>query len=200
MRTLTLLLTAAGLALFLGARPAAATPIALGNLSFNVTIPSGLTPGEATFTIQNLTGAWEVAPSYPAATEVDFTNSSLVIQFSNSGQTINLGTITPGVLDDTVNAALGVSLANPVISATFTATLQGLPFQLDSSLGGAMLTASANLTGTLSDSAGSLQDGDNVDLVVDAQPVSTVPEPLPLLLLASGLVLFAGLRRAGWAR
>ncbi|MGH9475791.1 MAG: PEP-CTERM sorting domain-containing protein [Terriglobales bacterium] len=180
----------------LAAVAASAGPIALGNLSFSVVIPSGATPGVASFTIMNLTGpAWEMPTGYPVSNEIDFTNAELVVQLSTGSQIVNLGTITPGIVDDTVNSDLDFSLASPPLSATFTADLQGLPLVLDSSVGGGSVNVDSFLSTTLTDSGGSIQDGDNADLTVTPEAPGAVPEPAPILLLASGLLLLAGWRR-----
>ena len=172
---------------------AQAAPIALGFISWDVTIPGSF----GQFDITNMTGPNECPPGFPVDTEVQFTSLSLVVQFSD-GSTTTFGpsyfTLNPDgeSLDGSPVAIGGVSPQPTEASLSGDLT----PTTIDVSGTPTMVDASFDTATILPSSPPNLADGDFA--VINAEPaaVSATPEPdmILTLILGSSMVLILARR------
>ena len=172
---------------------AQAAPIALGFISWDVTIPGSF----GQFDITNMTGPNESPPGFPVDTEVQFTSLSLVVQFSD-GSTTTFGpsyfTLNPDgeSLDGSPVAIGGVSPQPTEASLSGDLT----PTTIDVSGTPTMVDASFDTATILPSSPPNLADGDFA--VINAEPaaVSATPEPdmILTLILGSSMVLILARR------
>jgi hypothetical protein len=162
---------------------AQAAPIALGFISWDVTIPGSF----GQFDITNMTGPNESPPGFPVDTEVQFTSSSLVVHFSD-GSTTTFGpsyfTLNPDgeSLDGSPIAIGGVSPQPTEASLSGDMT----PTTIDVSGTPTTVDASFDMATILPSSPPNLADGDFA--VINAEPaaVSATPEPDMILTLILG--------------
>ena len=183
------------LVVFLFSQWAAASPIAIGYMSFDVT--SGTT---AQFDIANLTGTNALAPDFPVATPLAFNSLNLLVTFSDGS------THTFGLSDFTLSAD-GMSLDGPTVAIGGTAlpvaaTLSGLvgPTSIDPGTGTLMDIDAAFMPATIGDIHGpALDDGALAILYVHEPGTTTVPEPSSAWLVLIGAAAFGLRRRGRWA-
>jgi hypothetical protein len=183
----------------LAATAAQAESIDLGYMSFDVT-----GSGTAQLDIVNLTGPNSVAlgdPNFPVTTAVSFDVTSLSLDFSDGskqtfgssyfttsadglsldGSPVSIGGLSPGVLDATIKGTFGTTA-------------------LSLNAGGSA-TITPSFTATITDSAGTLSDGDlaliTATTTTSGGGTTSVPEPdgLCLMLTGVGLLLVGALRR-----
>ncbi|WP_322399936.1 PEP-CTERM sorting domain-containing protein [Massilia luteola] len=169
---------------------AAAGPIAIGYMSFDVT--SGTT---AQFDIANLTGPNALAPDFPVATPLTFSALNLLVTFSD-------GTNHTFGLSDFTLSVDGMSLDGPTVAIGGTtlpvaATLSGLvgPTSIDPGTGTMMDIDAAFSPVMFGDIHGpALDDGALGVIYVHEPGTVTVPEPSSAWLIVIGAAAF-GLRR-----
>jgi hypothetical protein len=171
---------------------ARADPIAIGLLSFDVFIPSSITPpitGINAFDVFNFTGPTfgGLLGSPYASDPLTFENASLTVTPANGpSQVFSLGDIGPGeLLDKNGNPPVEFPAAANFTSATFTATLSPADFRVSD---GTTFDAFASVSATLTPSSGSfLQAG--VDVVVINAQASQTAEPSTLALAGTALTV-----------
>lgn len=182
-------------AVLLFSQLAAASPIAIGYMSFDVT--SGTT---AQFDVANLTGTNALAPDFPVLTPLAFTSLNLLVTFSDGS------THAFGLADFTLSAD-GMSLDGPTVAIGGTtlpvaATLSGLvnPASIDPGTGTMMDIDAAFTPVTLGDANGpALDDGTLGILYVHEPRTGSVPEPSSAWLVLIGAAAFGLRRRGRWA-
>lgn len=187
------------------APPARAATISLGSLSFDQFIAADpvdpTSVGSNAFNIFNSTGDFALPPdpSTPPnpIDSVELLNATLSLTDQDGTQTISIGTIGPGLLNDGFGSPLfSLQFADTVqfTSAVFSATLGALNFLLAD--GSTFTAADAVVSFTLAASGGSLVanplGGDlltaiNFELNGDITPPTSVPEPRTVVLLVLGL-------------
>ncbi len=151
------------------------------------------------FTLANLTGdpgdsGFSLPPDFPVFTAATFQNASLTLfdDLGNALTPISLGSVAPGFFDPT--GILEFPDTALFSRAEFSATLSATSLLLfDATTAGPF---SPNITVTLLPTTGQFL-APGIDLVlIDAQPISDVPEPGTLLL--SGLGLLSIVARSRW--
>lgn len=174
---------------------AAASPVAIGYMSFDVT--SGTT---AQFDIANLTGPNALAPDFPVATPLAFTSLNLLVTFSDGSSHAF------GLADFTLSID-GMSLDGPTVAIGGTtlpvaATLSGLvnPTSIDPGTGTMMDIDAAFTPVTLGDVNGPALDDGTLGILYVHEPRSvSVPEPSSAWLVLIGAAAFGLRRRGRWA-
>lgn len=162
-----------------------ASPIPLGFISYDVTIPGSF----AQFDITNETGVnstFPPDPTFPVDTAVSFSNLSLTVEFSDGSTSVfgssyftptGAGSFNGGAI------AIGGSLPDPIM-ATLTGHLSptlldvaGTPTSVSSTFDAAVIVDSP------------LQDGDLAIINAERAAAATVPEPSTLTLLLGGCIM-----------
>jgi len=172
---------------------AQATPIPLGFISWDVTVPGSF----GQFDIGNETGPNSSPPTWPVTTEVQFSSLSLVVHFSDCSTTTfgpSYFTLNPDgeSLDGSPIAIGGVSPqpTEAVLTGGLTPTsviVNGTPMMLDPSFDTATILPSG---------PPNLSDGDLA--IINAEPSSVTPTPEPnmsLSFLMGGLMVLILARR-----
>jgi hypothetical protein len=164
----------------------AASMIPAALVNFDLT---GL-PGTATIDISNQTGPNSTPapdPTFPVTTSVSLTNLSLTLFFSG-GSTQTFGssyfTLAPDGLSLDGNA---VSISTPVTKITLTGNFSPTGWALND---GISVTVGSSFSASITNSSGTLIDGDFAVISGSTGITPTVPEPSTWLLLVAG---FAGL-------
>lgn len=182
---------------------AQATPIPLGDIQWDVTIPGSF----GQFDIVNETGPNSSPPTFPVTTEVQFNSLSLVVHFSD-GSTTTFGpsyfTLNPDgeSLDGSPIAIGGVSPqpTEAILTgdlAPTTITVNGIPTTVNSSFDNG---AGGSVTITPS-SPPNLADGDFAIINAESgvSPPPTTPEPdMTLTFLVGSFMILILARRPRW--
>ena len=160
----------------------------VGYISFDLTFPANV--GE--FDIVNATGPNSTPspdPTFPITNSVSLSNLTLVVNFQ-TGPAITYGPASGYFTLDSdglsFDGAPNFNIAlDPITSAVLTGTYNTTVLTLND---GSMITVKPSFSVTITDPAGSLQDG---DFGVLTASTTTTPEPAVWLLLSSALaVLF----------
>ena len=177
------------------AAPAAAAPVSLGFLQYDVFIPDDPDVlGTVTFTIGNLTSFG--FSGYPVLDELLFQNARLELTVDGAAlETLDLGTLGVG---EFVLSPPEFPVVTAFTSVRLLASLSATEFLVDDGLGGStsFSASSDQIVATLFFGGEPLVPGDVVDIQVMPAAVS-VAEPSSLLLFGIGaaLAMRAGHRR-----
>lgn len=182
----------------------------IGYISFDLVTP----PGEAEFDIVNLTGpANDLPTTFDVLTAVSLSSLSLDVKFS-SGPDEVFGSSYFTLAADGLSfngTPKSTGIANPTgfdgaISATLTGDFSTTTMTLDNGSGspGGTFTSAATFSATISGSgaSGALSDGDFAVIVAEpgsVGPPPATPEPETLVMVGTGLVGLAGMRRRRYA-
>lgn len=178
----------------IGASVALASVKAVGWVSFDNLIPSGLSAGVNVFDISNFTGdpalgGFALPPDFPVISSLTFLSSSLTLDDGISPLTISLGDLSPGPLNPT--DPLQFPDTSTFLSATFIATLSQTTFLLSD---GSSFTANSPTISLqlLPSSSPYLQAGIDFGIIyVD----DSSPEPNTWLLFMIGLATLVVIRK-----
>jgi hypothetical protein len=170
---------------------ASADSFGIGILSLD---PTGIGAG-ATFDIQNLTGSADLPPDFPVATSLTFSSLDLLLTFGDSStETLTTSDFTSdGFGGFTGNNIFDLS-STTITSAVLTGTLSPVDVTLSD---GTTETLDPTFTATLTDSSGSLQAFDAVEIDATSSGVTPAPESSSGSYLGIGVV---GLLAMVWKR
>jgi hypothetical protein len=167
-----------------------ATSVPVGIFSYDVT-------GTGTFQldITNQTGPNSSAfpdTTFPVTNTISLSSLNLTVTLSN-GTTETFGssyfTLSPDGISFTGNP---LSTLVPVTSATLTGTFSTTTFNLNN---GTTVTVASGFKTTLTDTSGSLVDGDTAIIYGTTGTTAATPEPETLTLMGTGLAALMGFRR-----
>ena len=155
------------------------------NMSLGVVSYDSIVAGVADqFTISNLTGPFGLIPDFPVLTSVVFQAAELkLFGPSAPASPIALGDIGPGFGAATTGLFADSS---QFTSAVFTATLSVTGLSI---AGGGSETVDSSISATLAPSSGLYLQAGIDAAVIEASPVSPVPDPSSVVLLMTAIVL-----------
>jgi hypothetical protein len=170
----------------------------LGILSYDLLIPGdGTLPGVAAFNIANLTfdpaaGGYALPPDFPVYSPIVFQQASLKIVTATASVMVELGDLPPGFF---TAPELEFPDDSELLAAEFAATLSPATFSTSGSP--AVVATSKDLRATLTArNRQMLIPGSDLVLIrTQARPMDgEVPEPVPSLLVASGVAFLLAVR------
>ena len=171
--------------------PALADSVPIGQISFDVAIPTLLgLPGVNSFDLTNLTGGSITAPSPGVIDLITLSGQLTLVESGGGTQNITFTSVGLGTID-----LFDVASDVQILSATLTGTLDQTLVTLNGGTSPVTLSSSFVVTDPFNGAIG-LTACDGTNTCSQGVLSATIPEPGTLLLLGSGISVLLFLKRS----